>query len=130
MEETKNVCQVNRTLGGHPMKQKSSRDTRAYPRKDAADWEVSRAIVDIATAQWGMGSAKSAEARLRRALELVPDHLENQILAELGDVFPVAGDQGGSGISGGEGDQGIECQILQVIAWQRHAFRRHHCISG
>lgn len=53
-----------------------SRGTPAYPPKDAADWEVAGAIADIAMARFGMGSAKSAEARLRRALELVPDHLE------------------------------------------------------
>ncbi len=58
------------------MKQKSSRGSRVYPRKDAAEWEVSGAIADIATAGWGKGSTKSAEARLRHALELIPDHLE------------------------------------------------------
>lgn len=66
------------------MRQNCSCDTRAYPRKDAADWEVSGAIADIATSQWGVGSAKSAEARLRHALELVPDHLEGlNLLAQV-----------------------------------------------
>jgi len=66
------------------MTQKSSRGTRTYPQKDAADWEVSGAIADIATTRWGMGSTKSAEARLRRALELVPDHLEGlNLLAQV-----------------------------------------------
>jgi tetratricopeptide (TPR) repeat protein len=66
------------------MRQKCSRGTRAYPRKDAADWEVSGAIADIAMAPWGMGSAKTAEARLRCALKLVPDHLEGlNLLAQV-----------------------------------------------
>jgi len=66
------------------MRQKCSRGTRAYPRKDAADWEVSGAIADIAMAPWGMGSTKTAEARLRCALKLVPDHLEGlNLLAQV-----------------------------------------------
>ena len=66
------------------MRQKSSRGTRAYPRKDAADWEVSGAIADIAMAPWGMGSTKTAEARLRCALKLVPDHPEGlNLLAQV-----------------------------------------------
>jgi hypothetical protein len=37
---------------------------RPYPQQDAAEWEVAGAIADIATAGWGVGSAKSAERQL------------------------------------------------------------------
>jgi Flp pilus assembly protein TadD len=66
------------------MTQKCSRGTRGYPQMEAADWEVSGAIADTTMAPWGMGSMESAEARLRRALELVPDHLEGlNLLAQV-----------------------------------------------
>ncbi len=66
------------------MTQKYLRRNRVYPQEEAADWEVSGAIADVATAGWGMGSARSVEARLRRALELVPNHLEGlNLLAQV-----------------------------------------------
>ena len=66
------------------MTQKCSCGTRTYPLKEAADWEVSGAIADLAMTPWGMGSKKTAEARLRHALELVPDHLEGlNLLAQV-----------------------------------------------
>jgi tetratricopeptide (TPR) repeat protein len=52
--------------------------------QDVADWQVAGAIVDVGMAPWGIGGADSGEARLRHALELVPDHLEAlNLLAQL-----------------------------------------------
>lgn len=58
------------------MRRKSPGRPRALSPAERADWEVAGAIADIAMARWGIGSAEAAEARLRRALELVPDDLE------------------------------------------------------
>lgn len=53
-------------------------------RLSTADNEVAAAIAEIAVARWGLGSAKRAEAQLRHALELEPDHLEGlNILAQV-----------------------------------------------
>lgn len=66
------------------MARKRSDGSGSYPRQEAADWEIAGAIAEIAMAQWGIASAKSAEARLRRALELVPNHLEGlNLLAQV-----------------------------------------------
>jgi hypothetical protein len=43
------------------MPQECSRGTCAYPQKEAADWEVSGAMADIAMAPWGTDSTKTAE---------------------------------------------------------------------
>ena len=45
----------------------------------------------------------------------VEDHPENHVLGDLSEVFPVANDQGGSGISGGAGGKGFECQVPQRV---------------
>lgn len=66
------------------MTRKRSGGSGSYPRQDAADWEVAGAIAEVAVTPGGIGSAKVAEARLRRALELVPDHLEGlNLLAQV-----------------------------------------------
>lgn len=66
------------------MARERSDGSGSYPRQEAADWEIAGAIAEIAMAQWGIASAKSAEARLRRALELVPNHLEGlNLLAQV-----------------------------------------------